>query len=128
MARVFIYFDEPMVKQLLIYRGEDEGHEIIGAVDTVEEALAVLRSTLHPLIAILERDHSSRHPDTPLFPTIRQYPEMYGQHRYITVHWWKLSAEEQALLGELHMIVFTGSFRAEAMLDAVARSAALLPE
>lgn len=127
MARVLILHDESIHKRLLAGICECEGHEIVAAVDTVEEALAVLRSSLRPLVAILERDHSSLHPELPLFPTIYQNPESYRHHRYIAIHCWELSEEEQALLDELQVIVFSSPYHTEALMEAVAQSAALLP-
>jgi hypothetical protein len=128
MARVFIYFDDWSIEAMLIEICTCEGHEIVAAVPTVEETLQILHTTPLPVVAILEHDHSSIHPYYPLFPTLCRYPRRYARHRLITVHWWDISEHEQALLKAMDVITFRGHFRAEAMLAAVAQSAALLPE
>ena len=59
MTQVLVYHWDRCIKQLLAEFCKEDSHEVVAAVDTVEEALAVLRSTLHPIVAILERDHGS---------------------------------------------------------------------
>jgi hypothetical protein len=118
MAHVLVFFDDPCINQMLTETCRLENHDVV-SVSTLEDALAVLRSTQYPLIAIVERDHSSRHPEYPLFPTIRRYPEHYGMHRYITMHWWPLSADDQALLKELDVVVLRGPCTMQQLVDAV---------
>ncbi len=125
MAHVLVFFDEPCMRKMYAEICRLEDHDVV-AVSTVEDALAVLRSTLHPMIAILERDQSSVHPEHPLFPTIRVHPEDYGHHRYITIHWWPLSDEYQTLLKELDVAVLHGPCTALQLLAAIEYAAAPL--
>jgi hypothetical protein len=126
MGHVLVHWDEAIFRNLFADICRIEGHDVI-EVSTVEDALMVLRTTLHPLVGILERDHSSLHPDYPLFPTIRAHPELYGQHRYVTVHWWRLSDEDEALLRELSVAHTTGPCTVEWLVAAVNDAIASLP-
>ena len=109
MAHVLVFQDEAMIADMIAEFCEAEGHCVTRA-STVEDTLMILRASLHPLIVIAERDHSSLHPDGPFFVTIRDHPEFYAQHRYIAIHWWKLTEDEQALMRELGVPLLHGPF------------------
>src|SRR5215469_2987476 len=118
MAHILVFQDDPSIRKMIAEICREEGHSVM-EVSTVEDALMVLRTTLHPVVGIMERDHSSMHPDFPLFPTIRDHPELYGQHRYIAITWWHLTDDDEALLRELGLPWLAGPFAVERLLDAV---------
>lgn len=126
VAHVLVFNDDSVIRRVFTYVCEDAGHTVT-AVSTVEDALMVLRTTLHPLVAIVERDHSSRHPETPLFPTIRQHPDLYGQHRYIAVHAWELSDDERATLRAMGVWIMTMPFSVDTLCAYIADAVAALP-
>ncbi|GAC1449742.1 MAG: hypothetical protein PVSMB4_08180 [Ktedonobacterales bacterium] len=126
MAHVLVFFDWLALQSTITGVCEQEGYAVT-AVSTVEDALMVLRTTLHPLVAIVERDHSSRHPETPLFPTIRQHPDLYGQHRYIAVHAWELSDDERATLRAMGVWIIAMPFSIDTLCEYIAEAVAALP-
>jgi CheY-like chemotaxis protein len=119
MAHVLVFYDEPSIADLLACVCSEEGHAVT-TVSTVADALIVLRSTLHPMIALCERDHSSRDPAGPFFAIIRDHPEHYSQHRYIAFKDWSLSDDEQALLDGLGVPLLSLPFTVAQVIDAMA--------
>jgi CheY-like chemotaxis protein len=119
MAHVLVFYDEPSIAMLLAVICEEEGHAVT-KVHSVEDALMVLRSSLHPMIALCERDHSSHDPAGPFFVTIRDHPELYGQHRYVAFTSWNLSDDERALLDEVGAPLISVPFTSSQLIYAIA--------
>lgn len=124
MAHVLVFYDDSSIAMLIAEICEEEGHAVT-VVHSVEDAHMVLRSSLHPMIALCERDHSSRDhssrdPAGPLFAIIRDHPELYGQHRYIAFTSWSLSDDEQALLDEVGVPLISVPFSLQQLIDAIA--------
>jgi CheY-like chemotaxis protein len=119
MAHVLVFYDDSSIAMLLTVICEEEGHAVT-RVHSVEDALMVLRSSLHPMIALCERDHSSRNPAGPFFAIIRDHPDLYGQHRYIAFHSWNLSDDEQALLDGLGVPLLGVPFSVQQLIAAIA--------
>lgn len=59
MAHVLVLHDDQLVRELLTLICEEDGHNTT-SVSTVADALMVLRASLHPIVAVVERDHTSR--------------------------------------------------------------------
>ena len=119
MAHVLVFYDDPSIAMLLAVICEEEGHAVT-VVHSVEDTLMVLRSSLHPMIALCERDHSSRDPAGPFFVIIRDHPDLYGQHRYIAFDSWNLSDDEQALLDEIGAPLISVPFSSQQLIYAIA--------
>lgn len=119
MAHMLVFYDDPSIAMLLTQICEEEGHAVTN-VHSEEDALMVLRSSLHPIIALFERNHSSHDPARPFFVIIRDHPELYGQHRYIAFDSWNLSDDEQALLDELGVTLLSVPFALPQLIDAIA--------
>jgi CheY-like chemotaxis protein len=119
MAHVLVFYDDPSIAMLLAMICEEEGHAVT-TVHSVEDALMVLRSSLHPMIALCERDHSSHDPAGPFFVTIRDHPELYGQHRYVAFTSWNLSDDERALLDEVGAPLISVPFTSSQLIYAIA--------
>jgi CheY-like chemotaxis protein len=118
MAHVLVFYDDESIAMLIAEICEEEGYAVT-VVHSVEDALMVLRSSLHPMIALCERDHSSRDPAGPFFVIIRDHPELYGQHRYIAFHSWNLSDDEQALLDEVGAQLISVPFTSSQLIYAI---------
>lgn len=110
MARhVLIFHSDPSIARMLATVCEVERFGVT-TTHTVDDTLMMLRSSLHPLVAVADHDHCAVHPDPPFYGTIRDYPDTYGQHRHIAIHWWQLSDEDEALLDELGVSRLQGPF------------------
>lgn len=127
MAHILVFQDDPAIACIIAETCEEEGH-LVTKASTVEDTLMILRTSLHPLIVIAERDHSSQHPDGPFFVTIRDHPEFYAQHRYIAIHYWKLTEEENTLMNELGVPLVRGPFDVDHLLALVDTAAASLAQ
>ena len=119
MAHVLVFYDDPSIAMLLTVICEEEGHAVT-VVHSVEDALMVLRSSVHPMIALCERHHSSCDPARPFFAIIHDHPDLYGQHRYIAFHSWNLSDDEQALLDGLGVPLLGVPFSVQQLIAAIA--------
>jgi len=119
MAHVLVFYDDSSIAMLIAEICEEEGHAVT-VVHSKEDALMVLRSSLHPMIALCERDHSSRDPAGPFFVIIRDHPELYSQHRYIAFTSWNLSDDEQALLDGLGVPLLGVPFSVQQLIYAIA--------
>jgi hypothetical protein len=127
MTRVFICCSEPIIQDMLVHLCLDEGHQVIGIVPSADQALQVLRTTPHPVVAVVAWDYVGHSPQFPLFPTIGTHSEWYGRHRYVTICWSPLPDDERDTLKKLDAVVVQGPFGTDALFDAVAKSADLLP-
>ena len=119
MAHVLVFYDDSSIAMLIAEICEEEGHAVT-VVYSKEDALMLLRSSLHPMIALCERDHSSRDPAGPFFVNIRDHPELYSQHRYIAFTSWNLSDDEQALLDGLGVPLLGVPFSVQQLIYAIA--------
>jgi len=119
MAHVLVFYDDSSIAMLIAEICEEEGHAVT-VVHSKEDALMLLRSSLHPMIALCERDHSSRDPAGPFFVIIRDHPELYSQHRYIAFTSWNLSDDEQALLDGLGVRLLGVPFSVQQLIYAIA--------
>jgi CheY-like chemotaxis protein len=119
MAHVLVFYDDSSIAMLIAEICEEEGHAVT-VVHSKEDALMLLRSSLHPMIALCERDHSSRDPAGPFFVIIRDHPELYSQHRYIAFTSWNLSDDEQALLDGLGVPLLGVPFSVQQLIYAIA--------
>ncbi|MFI5275007.1 MAG: hypothetical protein ACHQ4H_18405, partial [Ktedonobacterales bacterium] len=117
-THVLVFCDEPGIAGLFACVCEDEGY-LTSVTDTVDDTLTVLRTSLHPLIVIAERDHSSSHPDGPFFQTIHDHPDLYGRHRYIATHAWEIAKAERQMLDAMGVRVFGVPFPIEQLTRAV---------
>ena len=119
MAHVLVFYVEPSIAGLLALACEEEGH-VVTIVHTVDDALMVLRSSLHPLVALCDHDLIFRHPSESFFATIRDQPEQYGQHRYIAITCRPISDDEKALLDELGVPLVSAPFSLIEVMDLIA--------
>jgi CheY-like chemotaxis protein len=119
MAHVLVFYDEPSIAGLLALACEEEGH-VVTTVHMVDDALMVLRSSLHPLVALCDHDLIFRHPSESFFAIIRDHPELYGQHRYIAFTSWSLSDDEQVLLDEVGVPLVSAPFSLMEVVDLIA--------
>jgi DNA-binding NtrC family response regulator len=131
MAHVLVYEDDMDIQSLLANVLEEEGY-LVTTASTAEDALMILRTSLHPLIVVADGDYSFIPPDGPFFVSIRDHPEYYAQHRYIAIHGRNLTEDEEALMRELGVLLllsmpfdFDHLF---ALLRAAATSLAQSPE
>lgn len=97
MAHVLVYWDEPMLCRLIGDMCEFEGYSVTTA-STSDDALMVLRTSLHRVVAIMEWNHIWRHPYRDFFALRDANPEGYAHHGYIGIRWWPLTDEERAVL------------------------------
>lgn len=125
MAHVLVFHDDPSIRAFLTDVLEMEGYSVT-SVGTMEDALMVLRTSLHPLIAIVERDRSSRHPGGPFFEIVRDQPDLYGQHRYIALYTWHLSDTEKALMQSLNVPLLELPFSVDKLFVLIAAAVASL--
>lgn len=123
MAHVLVFDDDQAIAEMLTMFFEDEGH-VVTKVHTADDALMVLRTSLHPLVAVVERDHSSRHPGGPFFEIVRDQPDLYSQHRYIALHAWQLSDDEKMLMQSLNVPLMGLPFSLDKLLALVAAAVA----
>jgi hypothetical protein len=117
-THVLVFWDEPAILHLVTQVCTEEGYAVT-TVRTVADALMVLRTSLHPIVALCERDHSSLPPDGPFFQHIYDRPDLYGQHRYVAFHSWQLSPEEQALLDALGVPLVSVPFSLTMLLEQI---------
>lgn len=122
---VLVFHDNPSVRDLLTTVHEEEGY-LVTSVGTMDDALIILRASLHPLVAIVGNDLSSVHPLGSFFEIVRDHPNWYGQHRYVAFHSWDLSETDEALLCELGVTVLRQPFDTDDLLKLVAEAAASL--
>lgn len=125
MAHVLVFYDDRLVRLLLTEICEMDEHAVT-AVDTADDALMVLRTTLHPLVAIVYCGPRSITPQGPFFAIVRDHPELYGQHRYIALRARTLSDDEKALMRSLSVRLLTLPFRSEDLLSALKEEVAAL--
>lgn len=123
MAHVLVYYPERTIRQLVSEMCELDGHTITG-VDTLSDALMVLRASLHRIVAILDWDHDWQHPYRDFFALRDANPDWYAQHGYIGLRWHELAADDEAVLAAAGVRIFGGPFMAEDLLRAVAELAA----
>ena len=124
-THVLVFCDELAIADLFAGVCEDEGY-VTSVTNSVEDALAALRSAISPLVVIAERDHSSLHPDGPFFQTIHDHPDLYGRHRYIATHAWEIPKAERQMLDAMGVRVFGVPFPIEHLIRAVNQLAAEL--
>lgn len=124
-AHVLIFHDWYPIAELLAMACEEEGHHIT-KTDTVEDTLAALQSSPHPLVVVAERDHSSLHPSGPFFHIIHEHPDLYGRHRYIAMHAWKIPEDERGLMDEMGIPLVAVPFDVQAMMQMVKQFASEL--
>lgn len=125
MAHVLVFHDDLAIACLLTEVIEMEGHAVI-TVHTADDALMVLRTSLHPLVGVVERDRSSRHPGGAFFEIVRDHPDRYGQHRYIALHSWELSEDETTLMRSLNVSWLALPFSVDEVLALVNEAVASL--
>ena len=123
MAHVLVYYPDRPIRQLVSAICEAEGHTVT-AVDTLDDALMVLRASLHRIVAILDWDHDWQHPSLDFVALRDAHPDWYAQHGYIGLRWHELTAEDAAALAAAGVRIFRGAFAAEDLLRAVAELAA----
>lgn len=122
VRHVLIFDEDPDYAWLLTAICEGEGYTVT-VTHTVDDALMVLRTTLHPLIVVTEYDYIILHTDGTFFQTIRDHPDLYGQHRYITLHWRTLSGEEVALLDGVSVLRISRPFQWQELIAILAHVA-----
>lgn len=123
MAHVLVYYPDRAIRQLVSEMCEIEGHNVT-RVDTLDDALMVLRASLHRIVAILDWDHDWQHPYRDFFALRDANPDWYAQHGYIGLRWRPLTEEDEAVLAADGVRIFRGPFMAEDLLRAVAELAA----
>lgn len=123
MAHVLVYYPDRPIRQLVAALCEAEEHDVteVGALD---DALMVLRSSLHRIVAILDFGHDWQHPAQDFFALRDAHPDWYAQHGYIGLCWRSLSDEDAAALAAAGVRLFRGPFAADELLRAVAELAA----
>ena len=125
MTHVLVFHDMPQIRELLTVFLEEEGF-VVTSAGTMEDALMVLRTSLHPLIAVEERCYSSPQAFSSFFENIRDHPDWYGQHRYIALAS-PSSGDEEALLRTLNVALLPRPYPIEALLALVAEAAVSFP-
>lgn len=109
---------------MLIFVCEDAGYPVT-SVETLDDALMVLRTSLHPLITIVEGHYRFRGTFNAFFEHIRDHPNWYGQHRYIALAS-PSSDDEEALLHTLNVALLPHPFPIDKLVDLIAHAAAAL--
>lgn len=123
MAHVLVYYPDRPLRQLVGDICEIEGHRVTG-VGTLDDALMVLRSSLHRIVAILDWDHDWQNPSEDFIALRDAHPDWYAQHGYIGLRWRSLADEDAAALEAAGVRLFRGPFPAEELLRAVNELAA----
>jgi CheY-like chemotaxis protein len=125
MAHVLVFSESPESALMIRFLCEEEGHAVTLA-STAEDALGVLRTTLHPLVGILDCGLQTQFSRSLLFSTIHRYPALYGHHRYLTLRWSAVPDDEQALLNDLGVSVVYSPFPTEEFVAALDQAIASL--
>lgn len=123
MAHVLVYVDDSMMCPMLGDFCESEGHTVT-ATQTLDDALMVLRTSLHRVVAVMEWNHAWRHPYHDFFALRDANPEWYAQHGYIGIRWWTLSEEEQAVLAAAGVRILFSPFDFGDLIRAIEELAA----
>lgn len=123
MAHVLVYYPDQPIRQLIGDICEFGGHTVIPA-ETLADALMVLRTSLHRVVAVLDWDHDWQHPYLDFFALRDANPDWYAQHGYIGLRWLPLTGEEAAVLAAADVRIFRGPFRPSELLRMVAELAA----
>lgn len=121
MAHVLVFYDDYLpIRKLLESVCQDEGHTVT-SVETADDALMVLRTSLHPLVAVLgpvDYWPEWRSPFSYL-QTVRDHPDDYQGHRDIALCVLPWYPDEQALLRSLNVSVLGRPFAFEDLLPLI---------
>lgn len=124
-THVVILHNYPAIANLFAFTCEEAGY-VATEVATTGDALMVLRSSLHPLVAIVDCDYSSSHADEPFFQTIYHHPDLYRQHRYIAMHAADVPEEERRSLEAMRVPLVGIPFTLAYLMDLVGQAASEL--
>ncbi|WIG59729.1 MAG: hypothetical protein OJF49_002476 [Ktedonobacterales bacterium] len=122
MAHVLIYSDDEAMTNVLEMSCVDEGHSVTVA-QSAEAALMALRSSLHPIVTILDSgalQFTLKH----TLAALAADHVRYGEHRYIAIYYSSPREEERALLEELAVAVLGVPFDLSAVSVLIAEAAA----
>ena len=122
MAHVLIYSDDETKTIALEMLCVEEGHSVTVA-QSAEATLMALRTSLHPIVTILDSSASQFTLEHTLAALAADYAR-YGEHRYIAIYYSSPREEERALLEELAVAVLGVPFDLPDVAALIAESAA----
>lgn len=126
MRHVLVYHDSLAFQLLLATRLELTGYSVT-VVETGDDALMTLRSSLHPIVAVVSQRHCSPPAEGEFFEVVRSHPDLYGQHRFILIQMWPLTAEERQTMRDLGVVTLQMPFPVADLLSVIAHMFASLP-
>lgn len=123
MAHVLVYNDDPMLCRMIGDVCEIRGHAVTSA-HSPDDALMILRTSLHRIVAILEWQQMWQHPFQDFLALRAASPEWYAHHGYIGTCRLPLSDDEHAELTAAGVRILTSPYTAQDLVRAVAELAA----
>ncbi len=132
MAHVLVVNDDVTVARMLDMIFTEDGHHVTRA-RTNTEALAVLRSSLHPVVALLRLEVPPMPRNDarvlPLLEVIRDRRATWEPHAYVLVTWGYPTGDAaiDRLVDELGVHILHMPTDSDGFLSAVAEAAATFP-
>jgi CheY-like chemotaxis protein len=126
MKHILVLSAEPSIRSLLSEILELEGYSVT-KVAGVDDALMILRSALHPILAVVQLDAYSQPPPLSFFEQVRDQPDRYSPHHFMATSSWSYSEEDLEFLAALNAPLLQSPFTADELLTVVAEVAASLP-
>lgn len=99
---VLVFSDNQNIVYMLEAILEEEGY-VVTSASSMDDALMVLRTSLHPLVVLVEHSVRLKSLVGAFFGAVRSHPEWYGQHRYLAICPYSLPADVEDLLETLHV-------------------------
>lgn len=126
MRHVLIYSEERGLRRFLGLVLQSKGY-VITEVAVMDQALMTLRSTLHPVVTVMQLDTPSGPGGMAFFERIRAAPDLYGAHRFVAASSGAYSQDELDLLDGLGVTVLHPPFAVEELLEQIDRAFESLP-